>query len=138
MITPEITLAGFNLDSEIVRESFNLLRRLQQYLKTCSEELFTSEKDTGNPPTGHKVQSAGKTLLKELSGFLDSIEPTPESISAAYARISRSPEAVGILRKIARKEVGRARKSNRLIVFKMGHFSVAEHAVLNFDITGIS
>ncbi|KPJ72789.1 hypothetical protein AMJ52_05200 [candidate division TA06 bacterium DG_78] len=63
---------------------------------------------------------------------------TPESISAAYARISRSPKSVDILRKEAREEVAKARKSNRTIIFEMGHHSIAEHAVFNFDVIGIS
>ncbi len=63
---------------------------------------------------------------------------TPESISAAYARISRSPKPVNVLRQEARKEVAKARKSNQRIIFEMGHHSVAEHAVFNFDIIGIS
>ena len=63
---------------------------------------------------------------------------SPETIAAAYARISRDPRPVGELRKDAREEVEKARKSNETIVFKMGHHSVAEHAYLNFDITGLS
>jgi thymidylate synthase ThyX len=63
---------------------------------------------------------------------------TPESISAAYARISRSPKPVDSLRQESRKEVAKARRSNRTIIFEMGHHSVAEHAVFNFDIIGIS
>lgn len=63
---------------------------------------------------------------------------TPETISAAYARISRDPRQVNQLREEARNEVDKARKSNENIVFKMGHHSVAEHAYLNFDIIGIS
>ena len=63
---------------------------------------------------------------------------TPESISAAYARISRSPESVDRLRQESRKEVAKSRRSNRAIIFEMGHHSVAEHAVFNFDIIGIS
>lgn len=63
---------------------------------------------------------------------------TPEVISAAYARISRDPSDVGDLRKEALEEVGKARSSNRKIIFEMGHHSVAEHAVFNFDIVGIS
>jgi flavin-dependent thymidylate synthase len=63
---------------------------------------------------------------------------TPESISAAYARISRSPEPVDKLREESRKEVAESRRSNRTIIFEMGHHSVAEHAVFNFDIIGIS
>jgi thymidylate synthase ThyX len=63
---------------------------------------------------------------------------SPETISAAYARISRDPRAVTELRADAREEVDKARKSNESIVFKMGHHSVAEHAYLNFDILGLS
>jgi len=63
---------------------------------------------------------------------------TPETISAAYARISRSDKAVDELRHEAREELERTRKSNLTIVFEMGHHSVAEHAVFNFDVGGIS
>ncbi|MCP4601034.1 MAG: FAD-dependent thymidylate synthase [Proteobacteria bacterium] len=63
---------------------------------------------------------------------------TPEVLSAAYARISRDPRPVGELRKIALEEVEKARNSNRKIIFEMGHHSVAEHAVFNFDVLGIS
>ena len=65
-------------------------------------------------------------------------ELTPETISAAYARISRNPLPVNELRKIARTEVERARRSNETIVFGMGHSSVAEHAVFNIDVVGVS
>jgi len=65
-------------------------------------------------------------------------EITPETISAAYARISRSPKAVDELRCDALKEVDKARRSNRNIVFEMGHNSVAEHAVFNIDVLGVS
>jgi len=63
---------------------------------------------------------------------------TPETISAAYARISRSKKSVDELRKDAAHDVEKARRSNKNIVFEMGHSSVAEHAVFNFDIIGIS
>lgn len=63
---------------------------------------------------------------------------TPETISAAYARISRDPAPVDHLRRMAAVEVDQARKSNRAIVFKYGHGSIAEHAVFNFDILDIS
>jgi flavin-dependent thymidylate synthase len=39
---------------------------------------------------------------------------------------------------VAREEVEKARRSNQNIIFKMGHHSVAEHAVFNFDIIGVS
>lgn len=78
-------------------------------------------------------------LLESLRNFLpEKTELTPETISAAYARISRSPQTVGELRAAARREVDKARRSNRTIVFDMGHSSIAEHAVFNLDITGIS
>ncbi len=63
---------------------------------------------------------------------------TPEIISASYARISRDPRDIGLLRDEARKDVERARKSNRTIVFGLGHSSIAEHAVFNFDVSGLS
>jgi len=74
--------------------------------------------------------------LKEKSGLERDL--TPETISAAYARISRSPKPVDALREIARDEVDKARQSNRNIVFEMGHSSVAEHAVFNIDVIGVS
>ncbi len=63
---------------------------------------------------------------------------TPEVLSAAYARISRDPRPVDELRADARTEVEKSRKSTKNIVFTMGHHSVAEHAVLNFDVMGLS
>jgi len=63
---------------------------------------------------------------------------TPETLAASYARISRDPAPINELRKSARQEVTKARKSNSTIIFKMGHHSVAEHAVFNFDIIGVS
>ena len=74
--------------------------------------------------------------LQEKSGVKQDI--TPETISAAYARISRSPKSVDKLRSDAVAYVDKARKSNRNIVFEMGHSSVAEHAVFNIDIIGVS
>ena len=74
--------------------------------------------------------------LKENSAFKQDL--TPETISAAYARISRSPKPVNELRQIARGEVDKSRKSNNNIVFEMGHSSVAEHAVFNIDVIGVS
>lgn len=74
--------------------------------------------------------------LKDKSALRQDI--TPETISAAYARISRSPKSVNELRADAVAYVDKARKSNRNIVFEMGHSSVAEHAVFNIDIIGVS
>jgi flavin-dependent thymidylate synthase len=63
---------------------------------------------------------------------------SPEIFSAAYARISRSHKSIEKLREIARKDLSKARSSNKQIIFEMGHHSVAEHAVYNIDIIGIS
>lgn len=68
----------------------------------------------------------------------ESASLTPETVSAAYARISRSPKPVNELRAIARTEVEKARQSNNNIVFEMGHSSIAEHAVFNIDVIGVS
>jgi len=62
----------------------------------------------------------------------------PEPIAAAYARISRDPRDVGKLREIARQKVVGARKSNAKIYFDMGHHTIAEHSVFNFDVIGVS
>jgi len=90
-----------------------------------------------------KVLLAGYNLDSEVIDALVKNSPprldiTPETLSAAYARISRDPRPVNELRAEARKEVERARRSNQTIIFKMGHHSVAEHAVFNFDIIGVS
>jgi len=66
------------------------------------------------------------------------VQYTPETISAAYARISHSKKSVDELRKDAVLDIEKARRSNKMIVFEMGHSSIAEHAVFNFDIIGIS
>lgn len=78
-------------------------------------------------------------VLDELKSRAEPREDvTPETLSAAYARISRDPRPVDELRRAARAEIEKARRSNRTIIYKMGHHSVAEHAVFNFDVIGIS
>jgi flavin-dependent thymidylate synthase len=79
-----------------------------------------------------------ETIREFQESHPDQKNLTPETISAAYARISRSPRSVDELRAIARQEVEKARQSNRNIVFEMGHSSVAEHAVFNIDVIGVS
>jgi flavin-dependent thymidylate synthase len=86
-----------------------------------------------------RVNLAGFNLDTAVIGRLRCHDDvTPETLSAAYARMSRCPEPAPELRRVARAEVEKARKSNRTIVFQMGHHSVAEHAVFNFDIVGLS
>jgi len=77
-------------------------------------------------------------LRQKISEFLRRDNLTPETVAAAYARISRNPLPVDKLRAISRNEVEKARKSNETIIFDYGHSSIAEHAVFNFDIIGIS
>jgi len=90
-----------------------------------------------------KIILAGYNLDFEIIRDFQKLRPeaknlTPETISAAYARISRSPKPVDALRASARQEVEKARQSNQNIVFEMGHSSVAEHAVFNIDVLGVS
>ncbi len=78
-----------------------------------------------------------------LAGFNTDIHnehkiKSPETISAAYARISRAKQSVDKLREIAADDVKSARKSNQNIIFDLGHSSIAEHAVFNFDIIDVS
>ncbi|MEO0108984.1 MAG: FAD-dependent thymidylate synthase, partial [candidate division WOR-3 bacterium] len=63
---------------------------------------------------------------------------SPETITAAYARISHSSESIEALRRSARRAVEKARQSNQAIILEQQHGSVSEHAVFNFDISGIS
>ena len=85
---------------------------------------------------GYNIDASVLHDLEEKSGKRDDL--TPEVISAAYARISRDPRPINEIRKASREEVERSRRSNSTIIFKMGHHSVAEHAVFNLDILGIS
>lgn len=86
---------------------------------------------------GYNVDSHLITQCAKLNE-MEAIELTPETISAAYARISRNPKPVNELRQEARQEVKKARKSNETIIFEMGHHSVAEHAVFNLDLINVS
>jgi len=63
---------------------------------------------------------------------------TPETLSAAYARISKHDVDVDALRRRAVEDVEKARTSNENIVFEQGHASIAEHAVFNVDVKGVS
>ncbi|MEK7376176.1 MAG: FAD-dependent thymidylate synthase, partial [Candidatus Margulisiibacteriota bacterium] len=85
---------------------------------------------------GYNVDTEVIEELKNNSAPREDV--TPETLSAAYARISRDPRSIDELRAAARQEVEKSRKSNSAIIFKMGHHSVAEHAVFNFDLIGVS
>lgn len=73
--------------------------------------------------------------LKKITADLSADEPplTPESIAAAYARLSRREETLAELRAEAVRDVARARKSMTNIVHLMGHQAISEHAVFNLD-----
>jgi len=90
-----------------------------------------------------KILLAGHNIDRDIINEFQYLQPerrdlTPETIAAAYARISRNPAPVNELRVSARGEVEKARLSNKNIVFEMGHSSIAEHAVFNIDVIGVS
>ncbi|PKN72203.1 MAG: thymidylate synthase (FAD) [Candidatus Cloacimonetes bacterium HGW-Cloacimonetes-3] len=85
-----------------------------------------------------KLIIAGYNIDKSLIDSLNTETATPEVISAAYARISRSSKDIDFLRDEAISEISKARASNTNIIFDMGHSSVAEHAVFNLDLIGVS
>jgi flavin-dependent thymidylate synthase len=85
---------------------------------------------------GYNVDTSILKEMEEKSGKREDL--TPEVLSAAYARISRDPRPINEIREAARGEVEQSRKSNSTIIFKMGHHSVAEHAIFNLDIIGVS
>lgn len=116
----DVILAGLNVDAELLREFPELLERARQALA---------------PETAAADRAA---LAAELAALAERRNLTPETLSAAYARISRDPRPAPELRAAARAEVDRARKSNESIIFGLGHASVAEHAVFNLDVLGVS
>lgn len=86
---------------------------------------------------GYNVDAEIISELVKKSGWKkDNV--TPETLSSSYARISRDPRDISKIRESARCETDKARRSNRRIIFGMGHSSVAEHAVFNMDIVNIS
>jgi thymidylate synthase ThyX len=103
-----VKLAGYNVDKDGLDEITRLLSG-QRLSKKNKEQIFR---------------------------ILDN--STPETISAAYARISRSEKPIAELRKDAANDVEKARESNDNIIFGIGHSSIAEHAVFNFDVEGVS
>ncbi len=122
-----VRLAGLNLDADLVRD-------VQELLGVLDRECTTAQ--MGN--SGDERRSWMEALADKLRGPLALDSFTPETLAAAYARISRDPRPVTELRRSARTGVARARKSNENIIFGLGHASVAEHACFNFDILGLS
>ncbi|HJX06391.1 MAG TPA: FAD-dependent thymidylate synthase [Candidatus Nanoarchaeia archaeon] len=111
-----VRLAGMNAPIRILEE----LKALKQDL----EHTASSERT--------KLESAIQRTGELAEMF------TPEVLAAAYARISRKPEDVNKLLEEAIHDVTEARKSNERIIYGMGHHSVADHALFNFNITDVS
>ena len=105
-----IILAGHNVDVEALREF------RKNFLEPVANEW--TQEGLGELSKEQLQQKAG-TLGKQAAELLAQDNLTPETISAAYARISRDARPVDELRAIARAEVEKARKSNDRIIF--GH-----------------
>jgi len=121
----EVILSGFNIDNHIICEIIESFKKIHDL---CSR---AGKQDTEKDEIFYEISRVSEDLLKK-----DNL--TPETISAAYARISRYPAPVVELRLKALQEVDKARKSNKNIIFGLGHSSVAEHSVFNFDFIGLS
>lgn len=124
----KLYLAGFNLD-------INTIEELKDFSKQVSENLDPASFSKTDPRSQKNIIT---NLYKHAKSIIERDNFTPETLSAAYARISRNSKPVNELREIARKEVDRARKSNQNIIFGLGHNSIAEHATFNFDILEVS
>jgi flavin-dependent thymidylate synthase len=94
--------------------------------------------DVENINTLNEILKKYPDITAEDIEILKKMYWTPETISASYARISRDPRPINELRKESREEIEKSRKSNKSIIFDMGHSSIAEHGVFNIDIIGIS
>jgi len=126
----KIKLAGFNVDLESLKTIENISEDIKSSLMDHNNNLDT-DKDSKDDKINYVINSLDQQLK-----IINSL--TPEVISASYARISRDPKSIPELRKNAQKDIEKCRKTNSNIIFKMGHKSIAEHAVFNFDIMGVS
>jgi len=105
-------LSGINVDLEILKKYYNLRNAI--------------------------IENKSLWRIKNLANEIPDYFPTPETISAAAARTSRSEKTLPELRQEAILDIDKARKSNESIVFGLGHESVAEHAYFNFDLLDVS
>ncbi len=112
----EVKLAGMNVPIDILYGIRQLNHDLRSGKKSDEEKL-----------------TLAKIALSQLEEQF-----TPEVLTATYARISRSPESIEELLKEALKNVPKARSSNKKIIYGMGHHSIADHVLFNFNITKAS
>jgi flavin-dependent thymidylate synthase len=124
----EVLLAGYNVDAEVLANT----RRISDLIQREIDPNIVQRMN------GEELRSLMAELQRIADESCTSHPLTPEVLSAAYARISRDPKPVPELRRAARESVAGARKSNEAIIFGLGHASVAEHAVFNIDILGLS
>ncbi|MBU0509748.1 FAD-dependent thymidylate synthase [bacterium] len=122
-----VRLAGYNVDADLLTQVIDLLGQIDREIAGRISSL---------EPSDCRVLLA--ELVEKAHAGMNLEAFTPETIAAAYARISRDPKQIGELRRAARFAVARARKSNDTIIFGYGHASVAEHACFNLDILGLS
>ncbi|MFH0870476.1 MAG: FAD-dependent thymidylate synthase [archaeon] len=128
-----VKLAGFNVDIDGINAAKDTLLKNAPKMP-LNDRIIAAIKLL----VGKEDAISGKYLqyMREANEILSKL--TPETISASYARISRDPRPIPELREDARKDVAASRSSNKAIIFLMGHTSIAEHAIFNFDIMGIS
>ncbi len=124
----KVVLAGFNLDVNTIEDYKNFIQRVVKDFSTKNFSKLDSE----------TKEQIVREFYHNACSLSEKENLTPETLSAAYARISRNPKPINELREIARQEIDRARKSNKNIIFDLGHSSVAEHATFNFDIINVS
>lgn len=121
----DIKLAGYNVDSSVIDKAKHGISELEAFLESIEDYGGLTDTDLND------LREILKLMPKQS-------QMTPESISAAYARISRDPRPVNELRDNALEFVEEARKSNENIIHGMSHHNPAEHAVFNFDVMDIS
>ncbi|MBN2052445.1 FAD-dependent thymidylate synthase [Candidatus Woesearchaeota archaeon] len=147
-----VKLAGMNAPLKVLEELKILNAELRQKTSFSEQDLrLTADIDSVTVKellqqlklligkVGYDYQVKNAKLMQAYEKTSELIERfTPEPISAAYARISRDPSDVNELLDKALLDVAKAKKSNEAIIFGLGHHSVADHALFNFNITGIS
>jgi len=124
----QVLLAGYNVDAEALADALHILDFVQREVDPNDLQRMTEG----------ELRRLLADFCRAVNESLASHPLTPEVLSAAYARISRDPKPVPELRRASREGIAGARKSNETIIFGLGHASVAEHAVFNIDILGLS